>query len=66
MPTVFNAANEKAVALFAQGKIGFLQIYDLIEACMAAHHLIPDPSLDEVLETEAWTYEFINRQFPDH
>ena len=66
MPTVFNAANEKAVALFAQGKIGFLQIYDLIEACMAAHHLIPDPSLDEVLETETWTYEFINRQFPDH
>lgn len=66
MPTVFNAANEKAVALFAQGKIGFLQIYDLIEACMAAHRLIPDPSLDEVLETETWTYEFINRQFPDH
>lgn len=59
MPTVLNAANEKAVALFLQEKISFLEIYQLIEDAMNAHHVIENPSLEEVLETEQWVYEFI-------
>ena len=39
MPTVFNAANEKAVSLFLNRKIQFLQIPEVIELCMDAHHL---------------------------
>lgn len=59
MPTVLNAANEKAVALFLQKKISFIEIYRLIEDAMNAHHVIENPSLKEVLETEQWVYEFI-------
>ena len=63
MPTVFNAANEKAVALFLQRKIRFLQIPELIEASMEAHKVIEDPSVEEILQTEAATYEFIKQRF---
>lgn len=63
MPTVFNAANEKAVALFLQRKIRFLQISELIEASMEAHKVIADPSVEEILQTEAATYEFIKQRF---
>lgn len=59
MPTVLNAANEKAVALFLDRKIRFLDIYDIIEDTMNAHTVIPNPSLEEVLETEQWVYEHI-------
>ena len=54
MPTVLNAANEKAVALFLDHKIKFLDIYDIIEDAMDAHKVLPNPSLEEVLETEQW------------
>lgn len=59
MPTVFNAANEKAVALFLNHKIQFLDIYDIIEDAMNAHTIIENPSLEQVLETEEWVYEHI-------
>lgn len=62
MPTVYNAANEKAVSLFLQHKISFLQIAELIEACMAQHQLIAQPDIRQILETESWTYEIINKQ----
>jgi len=53
LPTVYNAANEWAVARFLQGKLGYTQIVDTIEGAMAAHRRIPDPSLEEVLAAEA-------------
>ena len=59
MPTVFNSANEKAVALFLDRKIRFLDIYDIIENAMDAHTIIENPSLEQVLETEQWVYEHI-------
>ena len=52
MPTVFNAANEEAVARFLDHKIGFLDIYDDIEKAMQDHKVIPDPTVDEILEAE--------------
>lgn len=45
MPTVFNAANERAVALFLAKKIRFLEIYDVIAGAMEAHKTIADPTL---------------------
>ena len=60
MPTVFNAANEKAVALFLDKKIKFLQIYEIIDACMKAHNLIDNPNLKQILDTEQWVYNFID------
>ncbi len=59
MPTVFNAANERAVAMFLNRKIGFLEIADVIEEAMSAHKNIENPSLEDILKTEAATYEWI-------
>ena len=43
MPTVFNAANEKAVSMFLDHAIGFLEIPELIEKCMNHHRVIENP-----------------------
>lgn len=60
MPTVFNAANEKAVALFLDKKISFLQIPELIEACMQKHEVIKAPTVEEILTAEQQAYSIIN------
>ena len=52
MTTVFNAANEAAVALFLQEKIAFLEIYRLIENAMHGHTVIQDPCLEDILAVE--------------
>ena len=62
LPTVFNAANEWAVARFLNREIGFLEITDSIEAAMEAHRVIPNPSVSEILETEASVREFLNQR----
>lgn len=59
MPTVFNAANEKAVALFLDNKIRFLQIYELIRASMENHKVVEEPTVEQILAAEAECYEFI-------
>jgi len=59
MPTVYNAANEKAVALFLERKISYLQIAELIEESMRSHSVIENPSVEQILATEAETYEYI-------
>lgn len=59
LPTVYNAANELAVALFLERKIGYLQITELIERAVNAHVKKENPSIEEVLSTEAETYEYI-------
>lgn len=56
MPTVFNAANEKAVAKFLAHEIRFTDICRIIESCMDAHTVQPEPSLDVILETEKEVY----------
>ena len=59
MPTVYNAANEWAVARFLEGTIGFIDIPTLIEEAMKHHKLIKEPSLNQILNTEKETYDFI-------
>ena len=63
MPTVMNAANEKAVALFLKEKIGFWEIYDIIGECMARHNVIAHPQLEDILETEKETYKYIESRW---
>ena len=59
MPTVFNAANERAVAMFLKKQIGYLDIARIIEEAMDAHKVIAHPDLDQILRTEQETYDFI-------
>ena len=63
LPTVFNAANEKAVALFLDRKIRYLQIPEIIQTCMEEHRNISDPGVEEILKTEQETYEFIKKRW---
>ena len=59
MPTVYNAANEKAVGLFLDRKIKYLQIPELIQKAMEQHKVIENPNVDEILQTEASVYRYI-------
>ena len=63
LPTVFNAANEKAVSLFLNRKIRFLEIPELIEMCMDAHKVVENPSVVEILAAEAESYDRIASRY---
>ncbi|WP_294149075.1 1-deoxy-D-xylulose-5-phosphate reductoisomerase [uncultured Clostridium sp.] len=63
LPTVFNAANELAVRKFLDRKAGYLAITDMIEAAMEQHHVVENPSVDEILSAEQETYDFIESRW---
>lgn len=63
IPTVFNAANEEAVAMFLRKQIGFLDIYNIIEESMARHDVIINPDIDTVLAVERDTREYIRSKY---
>ena len=63
IPTVYNAANEKAVSLFLNRKIRYQEIVEIIEACMERAVYVSNPNLDEILETEAAAYAFIDEKY---
>ena len=52
MPTIFNAANEEAVARFLDHKTGFLGIYEDIERAMSTCRVKENPSVEEILDAE--------------
>lgn len=60
MPTVYNAANEYAVARFLDHKIAYLDITKMIERSMEAVALIQNPCLEEILYTEQETYRYLD------
>ena len=63
MPTVFNAANEMAVAKFLKREIRYLEIPEMIEYALSKHVWNPNPSLSEILSIEAETYETIRSKW---
>lgn len=63
IPTIFNAANEKAVALFLDRRIKYLEILEIIEESMKSCTHISNPTLDEILSTEQEVYDFINSRW---
>ena len=64
-PTVLNAANEVAVARFLEGGLGFTAIFEVIDATLQAHTPRLVPTLDEVVEADAWARDFAARQWPN-
>ncbi len=54
LPAVLNAANEVAVAAFLERRTGFPQIWETVGRTMAAHRVVAHPSLEEILEADAW------------
>ena len=63
MPTVYNAANELAVAQFLDRKIPYLAITEIIEWCMKEHQVIQNPSVEQILDVEQQTYEMIESRW---
>lgn len=63
LPTVLNAANEKAVSLFLDKKIKFLDIAKIIRECMDEHKVVKNPSLDIILEIEQEVYKKIESRW---
>lgn len=63
MPTVFNAANERAVAKFLNREIGFLDITRIIKSAMEEHRVLTEPTLEQILSTEKQTYDFIESRW---
>ncbi len=63
IPTVFNAANEKAVAMFLERRIAFLDIPDIIASAMEEITYIENPSVEEILATERAVYEWIESRW---
>lgn len=63
VPTVYNAANERAVAKFLDGRISFVQIPEIIASSMEEVYYKENPTLEEILDTEATTYEYIESRW---
>ncbi|MFB6466674.1 1-deoxy-D-xylulose-5-phosphate reductoisomerase [Cytobacillus sp. Hz8] len=59
LPTVMNAANEVAVALFLNERITFLQIEDLIEKAISTHDNIENPDLSTIREVDQQTRHYV-------
>jgi 1-deoxy-D-xylulose-5-phosphate reductoisomerase len=54
MPTVFNAANEVAVAAFLSERIPFLAIEEIIERVLESHLVTDNPNIDEIMVADSW------------
>ena len=63
VPKVFNAANERAVAKFLNNKIKFLEIPEIVSESMINVDFIENPTIEQVLETEQMTYDFIESRW---
>lgn len=63
MPTVYNAANEKAVAKFLNREIGYLDIVEVIDYALSKHQWVEHPSIEEILEIEQQVYREIDERW---
>jgi 1-deoxy-D-xylulose-5-phosphate reductoisomerase len=61
LPSVLNAADEQAVEAFLQEKIRFSDIYKIVENVVLRHKTVNNPTLQEVLDADAWAREETNR-----
>ena len=61
-PAVLNGANEAAVHLFLSEKIPFTRIPQLIEAALEKHSQKSNPGIDDILQADRWSREFVHRQ----
>lgn len=63
IPTAFNAANERAVALFLDRRISYPAITDILEEAMERAAYVEQPDVEQILETEQRVYEFIDSRW---
>ncbi len=61
LPAVMNAANEVAVAHFLARRLGFDRIPQIIEQTMAAHQLVAQPQVEDILASDAWARAYAEK-----
>jgi 1-deoxy-D-xylulose-5-phosphate reductoisomerase len=54
LPAVLNAANEIAVEAFVNRNINFPHITETVRRTMDAHQVVAHPTLEQILEADAW------------
>ena len=54
LPAVLNAANEVAVEAFCERQLSYMGITESVAAVIAAHEIVAQPSLEEILEADSW------------
>ena len=54
LPAVLNAANEVAVEAFCERQLSYMGVTESVAAVMAAHEIVAQPSLEEILEADSW------------
>ncbi len=59
---VMNGANEAAVALYLQDKIGFYDIYDLVQGAVEAVSFISNPDLEQILESDRLARKYVSEK----
>lgn len=62
LPVVYNVANEVGVERFLNGDIRYIEIVEEIEKSMLAHKVIQCKTVEDILEVERWTKEFIRNR----
>jgi 1-deoxy-D-xylulose-5-phosphate reductoisomerase len=62
LPAVLNAANEIAVEAFLQDQIVFGDLARIIESTLAAHSRVADPTLEQLLEIDAWARRYASER----
>jgi len=60
-PAVLSAADEVAVSLFLEERIGYMDIPKLVAEALEAHQNITNPSLEDLLAADAWARERVHR-----
>ena len=64
-PAVLNAANEVAVEAFCERRLSYIGITESVAAVMAAHEIVVQPSLEEILEADSWARNAIQNVILD-
>ena len=59
---VLNGANEVAVALYLEDKIGFYDIYDLVSGAMEAVPFVENPTLEQILDADAAARAYVRKK----
>ena len=59
---VLNGANEEAVAMFLRDEIGFYDIYRLVSGAMEAVPFVENPTLEEILASDAAARQYVREQ----
>ena len=65
-PTVLCAADEVAVELFLNHRIGFTDIAKIVQRTLEQHQNVPQPSLEEILAADAWAREYATKLSADN